>query len=177
MFSIATRMHVAGLSGRETTDFLSTCNDEAYQRWWPGMHFHLHTVKGKPGSVGSVVFVDELVGNRRVTVTCVLVYLVPGRKLIWQLRRPLFRLPVRLIFQLKDTDTGVRIEQSIQAGFPGFASLLDPVFRLFFPASFATAMNEHVRTEFPKLRDFLRHEDRQAVAPRFGFCDLELARH
>ena len=93
MFSIATRMHVAGLSGREITDFLSTCDDEAYRRWWPGTHFQLHTVKGTPGSVGSVVFLDELVGNRRVRLTCDLVDLVPGRKLVWQLRRPLFRLP------------------------------------------------------------------------------------
>ena len=87
MFSIATRMHVAGLSGREITDFLSTCDDEAYRRWWPGTHFHLHTVKGTPGSVGSVVFLDELGGNRRVRLTCGLVDLVPGRKLVWQLRR------------------------------------------------------------------------------------------
>lgn len=160
MFSIATRMHVAGLSGREITDFLSTCDDEAHRRWWPGTHFQLHTVKGTPGSVGSVVFLDELVGNRRVRLTCDLVDLVPGRKLVWQLRRPLFRLPVRLVFQLKDDDTGVQIEQSIQAGFSGAAGFLDPMFRLFFPASFAAAKDEHVRTEFPKLRDLLRQENR-----------------
>jgi hypothetical protein len=28
--------------------------------------FHLHTVKGTPGSVGSVIFTDELIGDRRV---------------------------------------------------------------------------------------------------------------
>jgi uncharacterized protein YndB with AHSA1/START domain len=160
MFSIATRMHVAGLSGQEITDFLSTCDDEAYRRWWPGTHFHLHTVKGTPGSVGRVVFMDELVGNRRVKLTCELVDLMPGRKLVWQVRRPLFRLLVRLVFQLKDDDTGVQIVQSIQAGFSGFAGFLDPIFRLFFPASFAAAKDEHVRTEFPKLRDFLRQENR-----------------
>jgi len=160
MFSLAARMHVEELSGREITDFLSTCDDEAYQRWWPGTHFHFHTVKGRPGSVGSVVFMDELVGNRRVKVTCELVHLVPGRKLVWHMRRPMFRLPVRLVFQLKDDHSGVQIEQSIQAGFSGFARFLDPVFRLFFSASFAAAKDEHVRTEFPKLRDFLRQENR-----------------
>ena len=103
---------------------------------------------------------DEMIGDRRVKVTCELVDLVPGRQLIWQLRRPLFRLPVRLVLQLQDDDTGVHIEQSIEAGFSGFAGFLDPVFRLLFPASFAAAKDEHVQTEFPKLRDFLRQENR-----------------
>ncbi len=156
MFSLPTRTHVAGLSGREITDFLSTSTDLAFQRWWPGTHFHLHTVKGTPGSVGSVIFMDEMIGDRRVKVTCELVELVPGRKLVWQLRRPLFRLPVRLILKLQDDETGVAIEQSIEAGFSGAGSSLDGVFRLFFPARFAAAKDEHVRTEFPKLRDFLR---------------------
>ncbi|MGE5260816.1 MAG: hypothetical protein ACM3MH_08050, partial [Actinomycetota bacterium] len=68
MFSLITRTHVTGLSGREITDFLSTCDDEAFQRWWPGTHFHLHTVKGTPGTVGSVIFMDEMIGHRRVKV-------------------------------------------------------------------------------------------------------------
>jgi uncharacterized protein YndB with AHSA1/START domain len=156
MFSIVTSLHVGGLSGREITDFLSTCTDEAFRRWWPGTHFQLHTMKGTPGSVGSVVYMDEMIGNRRVKVTCELVDLVPGRKLVWQLRRPLFRLPVRLVLRLKDDDTGVQIEQSIQAGFSGFAGFLDPAFRLFFSTGFGAGKDEHVRTEFPKLRDFLR---------------------
>ena len=158
MFSMLTRAHVPGLSGREITDFLSSCTDQAFQSWWPGTHFHLHTVKGTPGEIGSVVFMDELIGDRRIKVRCELVDLVPGRKLVWQLRRPLFRLPVRLILQLKDDETGVDIEQSIEAGFSGVGAPLDPVFRLFFPARFAAAKDEHVRTEFPKLRDFLRQE-------------------
>jgi hypothetical protein len=158
MFSLTTSMHVTGLSGLEITDFLSTCDDEAFRRWWPGTHLHFHTVKGTPGKVGSVIFLDELVGDRHVKLTCDLTDLVPGRKLVWHLRRPLFRLPVRLIFRLRDDDTGVQVEQSIQAGFSGFVSLLDPLFRLFFSANFASAKDEHVRTEFPKLRDLLRQE-------------------
>jgi len=160
MFSLATHTHVAGLSGREITDFLSTCNDDAFRRWWPGTHFQLHTVKGTPGSVGSVVYMDEMVGNRRVKVTCELVDVELGNKLVWQLRRPLFRLPVRLVLQLKDDAEGVQIEQSIQAGFSGFASFLDPLFRLVFSAGFSAAKDEHVRTEFPKMRDFLRQKTR-----------------
>ena len=158
MLSLATSVHVTGLSGLEITDFLSTCDDEAFRRWWPGTHLHFHTVKGAPGKVGSVVFLDEFIGDRHVKLTCDLTDLVPGRKLVWHLRRPLFRLPVRLVFRLRDDDTGVQIEQSIQAGFSGFASFLDPVFRLFFSPNFAAAKDKHVRTEFPKLRDLLRQQ-------------------
>jgi len=158
MFSLLTRVHVAGLSGREITDFLSTCDDEAFQHWWPGTHFHLHTVRGTPGTIGSYIRLDEMVGDRRVRAKCELVSLVPGRELVWQLRRPLFRLPVKLVLHLQDDNTGVQIEQSIEAGFSGAGEFLDPLFRLFFPESLARAKDEHVRTEFPRLRDFLHQE-------------------
>jgi len=50
--------------------------------------------------------------------------------------------------ELKHDDTGVAIEQSIEIGFSGFASRLDPVFRLLFSKRFSAAKDEHVRTEF-----------------------------
>jgi hypothetical protein len=156
MFSLITRTHVAGLSGREITDFLSTCDDEAFQRWWPGTHFHLHTVKGTRGCIGSTIFMDEMIGHRRVKVKCELIELVPGQKLVWQLRRPLFRLPVKLIFQLRDDDSGVDAEHAIEVGFAGRGAFLDPLLRLFFPQRFAADKDEHVRTELPKLKELLR---------------------
>ena len=124
----------------------------------PARIFSFTPSRGIPGSVGSVIVMDEMIGRRRAKVRCELVELVPGRTLVWQLRRPLFRLPVRLVLQLTDDDTGVQIEQSIEAGFSGAASGLDPVFRLLFPTRFAAAKDEHVRTEFPKLRDFLHQK-------------------
>jgi len=160
MFSLPTRVHVAGLSGREITDFLSMCDGDAFQRWWPGTHFHLRTIRGKPGTIGSCILLDEMVGNRRVKAKCELVSLMPGKELVWQLRWPLFRLPVRLVLRMQDDDTGVQVDQSIEAGFSGFAGFLDLAFRLFFPPSFAAAKDEHVQTEFPKLRDFLHQENR-----------------
>ena len=86
--------------------------------------------------------------------------LVPGQELVWQLRWPLFQFPVKLALSFRDDDTGVQIEQSIQAGFSGAGEFLDPLFKLFFPESLARAKDEHVRTECPRLRDFLRHESR-----------------
>ena len=112
------------------------------------------------GPSGVSFFLDEMVGSRHVQVTCDLTYLVRGKTLVWHMRTPLFRLPVRLVFRLQDDEVGVQIEQSIQAGYSGFARFLDPVFRLFFPESFAAAKDEHVRTEFPRLKDFLCRDGR-----------------
>ena len=50
MFSLLTRTNVEEVSGREITDFLSGCNDAAFQSWWPGT-----------------------IGDRRVKVRCELV--------------------------------------------------------------------------------------------------------
>jgi hypothetical protein len=65
---------------------------------------------------------------------------------------------VRLALRFQDDETGVHIKQSIEAGFSGFGEFLDPFWRLVFPARFARAKDENVRTEFPRLRDLL-HQD------------------
>jgi hypothetical protein len=97
-----------------------------------------------------------MIGPKRVKVKYELVELQPGRKLVWQLRRPLFRLPVKLIFSLQDDGTGVQVEHSIEVGYLASGAFLDPLLRLFFPPRFAADKDEHVRTELPKLRDLLR---------------------
>lgn len=40
-------------------------------------------------------------------------------------------------------------------GYEGIGRVFDPVLRLYLSPKFAQAMDEHVRTEFPKLRDML----------------------
>ena len=103
-----------------------------------------------------------MIGQRWVKVRCELIELVPGERLVWQLRRPLFRLPVKLIFQLEDDEAGVNAEHAIEVGYAGSAALLDPLLRLFFPACFAADKDEHVRTELPKLKELLRARGAQA---------------
>ena len=103
---------------------------------------------------GASSFMDEMIGDRHVKVRCELGELVPGKTLVWQLRRPLFRLPVRLVLRLNDDDTGLQIEQLIEAGTCCCKSR--PHVQAALSTSLAAAKDEHVRTEFPKLRDFLR---------------------
>jgi hypothetical protein len=162
MFDITTRIYVAGLQGREVTDFLARCDDAAYRRWWPGTHLRLHAVDGKPARVGSLVFMDEFIGLRRVHMTGAISELAPGRKLVWQAQW-LVRLPVALIIELADDAAGVHVTHTIRVGFAGVLGVLDPLFRLWFTPRFAAAMDEHVRSEFPRLRDLL-HPPRAAPA-------------
>jgi hypothetical protein len=56
---------------------------------------------------------------------------------------------------LEDDDRGVTITHSIRAGFEGIGRMLDPAFRVYLSEKFASTMDDHVRTEFPKLETLL----------------------
>lgn len=150
MITIQSRAHVPGVRSQQVIEFLLRCNDTEYQRWWPGTHLRFHTLRRGPNDVGNTVFMDELVGKRRVKLTAVVAEVVPGKKIVWQWKA-LFRQPVRLVLELDEDATGVRITHTIRAGLEGFGRLLDPLFRLFFSADFERALDEHVRIEFPRL--------------------------
>jgi hypothetical protein len=100
---------------------------------------------------------DERVGDRRVRMTGIVVEAKPGRRIVWQLKKGI-RLPVWLLLELNDQGDGVTVVHTIRAGFSGLGRTLDPLFRLYFSDAFARTMDEHVRTEFPRLRDLLRAE-------------------
>jgi hypothetical protein len=156
MITLCTQIHVSGVNGVQVTDFLLNCTEEEYQRWWPGTHLSFHTIKRVPGDVGNLVSMDEFIGDRRVKVEGVVTEMQPGKRLVWQFRK-LVRWPVRLRLQLDEEDDALRLTHTIEAGFNGFGRILDPFFRLFFSRRFAVAMDQHVRNEFPKLRDILRN--------------------
>ena len=61
------------------------------------------------------------------------------------------------LLDLEDDAGGVTITHTIRAGFKGIGRIVDPILRAFlFSDEFERAMDEHVKTEFPKLRDMLR---------------------
>jgi hypothetical protein len=97
---------------------------------------------------------DEYVGRRHLRMAAVAVQAVPGRLLVWRLRRGV-RLPARLILELDDRDGGVAVRHTIRAGFGGIGRVLDPLLRLYLSPAFAAALDDHVRTEFPMLADRL----------------------
>lgn len=155
MLTIESRVEVAGLRGREVTDFLLDPTDVGYRAWWPGVHHQFHRVApGGVDHVGDRVLMDELVGLRRVRMSGVVEVAEPGRRIVWRLSKGV-RLPVRLTLALDDSADGVSVRHTITAGWPGPMRLLDPLLRLYLSPGFAAAMDSHVRSEFPRLRDHL----------------------
>lgn len=155
MITMQSKVRVADASGADILDFMLNCTDQRYQAWWPGTHLAFHTVERRPGNVGNVVYMDEYVGRRRIKMRGVVAEVVPGKKIVWQFKQ-IIRLPARLILETADDDEGVMLTHTLQAGFKGIGSLLDPLLRLYFSDEFARAMDEHAQAEFPMLGEILR---------------------
>ncbi|MHB9003946.1 MAG: hypothetical protein ACYC6C_07755 [Coriobacteriia bacterium] len=142
-------MHVAGMSADSVVDFFLHPSDELYQAWWPGVHFSMHALNDQVG-VGQVVYMDEMVGTRRLRFTCIVTDLSADR-ITWQFRR-LVRLPCWLSLRIIDDALGATITHTISAGYSGPAGrFLDPLLRLHFSSRFERMMDEHFRAEFSAL--------------------------
>lgn len=155
MIRLQTNIRIPGLNGREVTDFMLNCDDANYQAWWPGVHLQFHTVRRVTGDVGNVVYMDEYVGRFRLKFHAIVTVAVPGKEIAWQFIKGV-RLPGRLILRLEDGSEGVAISHVVEAGFRGPARVFDAALRFWLTREFADALDEHVRTEFPKLRNLLR---------------------
>jgi hypothetical protein len=155
MISIQSKVRVADVSGADLLNFMLDCTDQRYQAWWPGTHLAFHTVERRPGNVGNIVYMDEYVGPRRIKMQGVVAEVVPGKKIVWQFKQ-FVRLPAWLILEADDGDEGVMLTHTLQAGFKGIGSILDPLLRPYFSDEFARAMDEHAQAEFPMLGDMLR---------------------
>jgi hypothetical protein len=154
MITLQSKTRVAGISGRAILEFLLNATDGDYQRWWPGVHLQLHTIRRHPDNIGNVVYMDEFVGRYRLNATGVVVEVLSGKKIVWQFKKG-FRLPVWLSLAFDDDAAGVSVTHTVRAGFGGLGRILDPIFRVYFSAPFAAALDEHVKVEFPRLRDLL----------------------
>jgi hypothetical protein len=128
------------------------CDDTAYQRWWPGIHLSLHYVRGEAGRIGSLVYMDEFIGRRRLRLMGEIREFVPGKRIVWQLRQ-FIRFPAKLSLELADEADGVSITNSIRAGFEGLGRVCDFGLKLWFDEVFRRELDEHVRQEFVLLRD------------------------
>lgn len=149
---------VEGITGREITDFMLDPTDDRYGRWWPGTHLRFHRLaRGGADHIGDVVLFDEYVGSRRLRMTGVVVEAEPGRRIVWQLRQWV-RLPGWLRLDLTDREAGCFLRHVLVLGLRGPGRVLDPLLRLYATPRFLAALDEHVRTEFPKLGDLLRAE-------------------
>jgi hypothetical protein len=167
MITLRTRVRVDGVRGRDITDFLLAPSDAAYQRWWPGVHLLFHHHRAVPGHVGSVVYIDERIGDRRVTMEARVVEAVPGQRVVWQMSWGV-ALPAWLALDLEDDGAGVTVTHTLRAGFEGIGGVIDPALRLYFSRRFRAALDEHVRIEFRRLGELLRAEARDERASLDG---------
>ncbi|PND58083.1 hypothetical protein CRM90_08795 [Mycobacterium sp. ENV421] len=155
VLTIRSDVTVPGLTAAEVTGFLSDWTDAAYQKWWPGVHRHLHPVgAGRSGHVGDEAFMDEFIGKHRLRMTAVVVEAEPGRKIVWQMKKGV-RLPAWLTIEVTDRAGSVDVRHTITAGWTGPGRLLDPLLRMYFSADFIRAMDRHVHTEFPLIGERL----------------------
>jgi hypothetical protein len=174
MIRLQTDIRISGLNGREVTDFMLNCDDASYEAWWPGVHLQFHTERRLPGDIGNVVYMDEYVGSFRLRVHAVVITVLPGAEIAWQFMWGV-RLPGRLSLRLKDESEGVAISHVVEAGFRGSGRMFDPLLRVWLTRDFSDALDEHVRTEFPKLRDLLRRQ--RSMDERYGQRDRHQASH
>ena len=153
MLTIQSQVTVPGLTGTEITSFLTECTDAGYQRWWPGVHLHLLPVAvGDNTHVGDEAVMDEFIGTRHLRMAVVIVEAEPGRRIVWQMKKGI-RLPAWLTIEVTDLPGGVDVRHTIAAGWTGLGRLLDPLLKIYFSPTFAEAMDRHVHTEFPLIRE------------------------
>jgi hypothetical protein len=154
MLGVESSVFVDGITGSEIAEFLLNPTDERYRAWWPGTHLRFHVVAPAEGHVGELVRMDEYVGTRRLRMSAVVVEARPDR-IVWQFKRWL-RLPGWLRLELVDRPGGCLVRHTVEVGYRRVGRVLDPILRLFLSPRFAAELDEHVHTEFPRLRDHLR---------------------
>ncbi len=154
MIELKTEVATKGITGKAVSNFMLHCTDADYQKWWPGTHLAFHITKYFPGDLGNHVYFDEYIGKRRFRLRGMVVEVVPGRKIVWQMKK-VFRLPAWLILEMDDTAEGVRITHTLQAGFSGIGILFDPLLRLILSRDFKHDLQEHAQIEFNRLAEML----------------------
>lgn len=170
MFTLETRAHVAGLSARAAYDFMIVPTASAFQTWWPGTHLVSRVLRqgvaadGTPSDVGTRVYLEQMIGPFRVRETADIIAATPGRSFTRQVIIGM-RLPIFITFDLEDDADGVVITHTIRAGWSGVRRILDPLFRLYFTAAFAAALDEHLLIEYELLRDVVRPKTYAAPQP------------
>jgi len=155
VLNIQTQVHVADITGDEIIDFMLNCTNREYQAWWPGTHLEFHTIKRYPTNVGNLIYMDEFVGKKRLKMMAIVTELVPGQRIVWQLKN-IIRLPAWLVIDVADDAKGVLLTHTIRAGFKGVGRICDPLLRFYFTDEFHREMDQHATIEFPKLGAKLR---------------------
>jgi hypothetical protein len=154
MITAQTVVSVEGISGQDVIDFMLNCTDTDYQNWWPGTHLAFHTLKHYPHNLGNLVYFDEYVGQARLKFKGVVTEIIPGRKIVWQMKKGI-KLPAWLMLEFEHQTECVKIIHTLMVGFEGIGKILDPVLRLYLSEAFIAELDRHSRFEFQALGEIL----------------------
>ena len=157
MITHTVKLTVPNATAKQFFDFMINPSDQRYREWWPGEHLRFHIIKkGRKNHVGDLVFMDEYLGkDRRLTFHAVVVAASNSRKIVWQMKKAMLKLPAFVLFELKDTEEGVNLKHELRIGYPGLGKLIDPFIRLYFNKSYQKALKKHCEIEWYKLADYL----------------------
>ncbi len=154
MIKFKTEINVKHTSGKAISEYFLNCTDEDYQKWWEGTHLSFHTIERHPNNLGNLVIFDEYIGGRRLKFIAKVIEIIPGRKLVWQMKK-VISLPGWLTLEFEDTDDGVKITHILGAGLEGIGKIFDPLLKIYFSKNFEKEMEYHAQIEFQKLAKIL----------------------
>ena len=154
MIKFKTEINVKHTSGKAISEYFLNCTDEDYQKWWEGTHLSFHTIERHPNNLGNLVIFDEYIGGRRLKFIAKVIEIIPGRKLVWQMKK-VISLPGWLTLEFEDTDDGVKITHILGAGLEGIGKIFDPLLKITFSKKFDKEMEYHAQIEFQKLAKIL----------------------
>ena len=161
MISHKVKVIVKNAKAEQFYNFMINPNDKQYSEWWPGEHLQFHIRKrGKINHLGDILFMDEYIGGkgRRLKGFAEVVCAKKPNKIKWQMRKFGIRLPVFVTLELQDIDMGLQVKHTIEIGYSGLGSLLDPFIRLYFNKSYQKALTKHCKIEWPRLAKYLDKE-------------------
>jgi hypothetical protein len=154
MIVIRTEIYVNNTSGKAIADYFLNCTDEEYQKWWEGTHLSFHTLERHPGDLGNLVTFDEYVGSRRLKFVGKVIDIIPGRKLVWQMKK-VVSLPGWLTLEFEDREDAVKITHILAVGLEGIGKIFDPLLKIVFSKKFEMELENHAQIEFHKLAKIL----------------------
>jgi hypothetical protein len=159
MISVQTKVSVPGMTADEIFTFMLGCTDADYQAWWPGTHLAWHTLERHSNGIGNRVYFDEFVGPYRLKFHGVVTRAEAAELIEWQMIKWV-RLPAWLTLEFEQRPDGTHLTHTVRAGYEGTGRILDHLLRLYFSDSFAAALDEHARQEFPMLGELLHYRRR-----------------
>ena len=151
------KLKIPNARAEQFYNFMINPSDEKYSAWWPNEHLQFHIVKhGDKNHIGDLVFMDEFLGeNRRLTFHAIVTRADYPNKIEWQMRKIGICLPAFVTLELENDDEAVRLKHELRIGYLGIGKILDPFIKLYFNKSFQKSLEEHCRTEWFKLAEYL----------------------